>query len=59
MRRGLFKKAKELSILCDANVAIIIFSSNGKLFEFDNSKYFLSLFLNPCFCICFHFFFWV
>ncbi|KMT00930.1 hypothetical protein BVRB_9g221980 isoform B [Beta vulgaris subsp. vulgaris] len=33
-RKGLFKKAKELSILCDAEVGIIIFSSSGKVYEF-------------------------
>ncbi|KAE8701143.1 hypothetical protein F3Y22_tig00110548pilonHSYRG00344 [Hibiscus syriacus] len=33
-RRGLFKKAEELAILCDADVALIIFSSTGKLFEY-------------------------
>ncbi|XP_031252933.1 MADS-box protein SVP-like [Pistacia vera] len=32
-RRGLFKKAEELSVLCDAEVALIIFSATGKLFE--------------------------
>ncbi|GFP90695.1 mads-box protein jointless [Phtheirospermum japonicum] len=37
-RRGLFKKAEELSVLCDADVALIIFSSNGKLFEFASSS---------------------
>ncbi|XP_057541505.1 MADS-box protein JOINTLESS [Amaranthus tricolor] len=35
-RRGLFKKAEELSILCDADVALIIFSATGKLFEYSN-----------------------
>nr|ALF08464.1 SEPALATA-2 [Thalictrum thalictroides] len=33
-RNGLLKKAYELSVLCDAEVALIIFSSRGKLFEF-------------------------
>ncbi|KAF5731114.1 MADS17 protein [Tripterygium wilfordii] len=33
-RGGLLKKAHELSVLCDAQVALIIFSSHGKLFEF-------------------------
>ncbi|XP_010277487.1 PREDICTED: MADS-box protein SVP-like isoform X1 [Nelumbo nucifera] len=37
-RRGLFKKAEELSILCDAEVALIIFSSTGKLFEYSSSS---------------------
>ncbi|KAL0002603.1 hypothetical protein SO802_016384 [Lithocarpus litseifolius] len=33
-RNGLLKKAFELSVLCDAEVAIIIFSPRGKLYEF-------------------------
>uniref|UniRef100_A0A5B7ANY3 Putative flowering locus C n=1 Tax=Davidia involucrata TaxID=16924 RepID=A0A5B7ANY3_DAVIN len=33
-RTGLIKKARELSILCDIEVALIIFSSRGKLYEF-------------------------
>ncbi|XP_039065482.1 MADS-box protein AGL24-like [Hibiscus syriacus] len=37
-RRGLFKKAEELSVLCDADVALIIFSATGKLFEFASSS---------------------
>ncbi|XP_072953163.1 MADS-box transcription factor 22-like isoform X2 [Typha angustifolia] len=37
-RRGLFKKAEELSILCDAEVALIVFSSTGKLFHFSSSS---------------------
>ncbi|XP_062143689.1 MADS-box protein JOINTLESS isoform X1 [Alnus glutinosa] len=37
-RRGLFKKAEELSVLCDADVAVIIFSSTGKLFEYSSSS---------------------
>ncbi|KAJ3672662.1 hypothetical protein LUZ60_007383 [Juncus effusus] len=35
-RGGLLKKAFELSVLCDAEVALIIFSSRGKLFEFSS-----------------------
>jgi MADS-box transcription factor len=31
------KKAHELAVLCDAEVALIIFSSTGKLFEFASS----------------------
>ncbi|GFP84268.1 agamous-like mads-box protein agl15 [Phtheirospermum japonicum] len=38
-RMGLFKKAKELAILCDADVAVIIFSNTGKLFEYSNSRF--------------------
>lgn len=37
-RGGLIKKAKELSILCDADVGLIIFSSSGKLFEYASSS---------------------
>nr|AEX58638.1 AGL6-like protein [Epimedium sagittatum] len=33
-RNGLLKKAYELSVLCDAEVGLIIFSSRGKLYEF-------------------------
>ncbi|KMT07430.1 hypothetical protein BVRB_6g150520 isoform B [Beta vulgaris subsp. vulgaris] len=36
-RNGLLKKAYELSVLCDAEVALIIFSNRGKLFEFCSS----------------------
>lgn len=38
-RTGLLKKAHELSVLCDAEVAVIIFSNTGKLFEFSSSGY--------------------
>lgn len=37
-RRGLFKKAEELAILCDAEVGLIIFSATGKLFEYASSS---------------------
>ncbi|KAJ6837703.1 MADS-box protein JOINTLESS [Iris pallida] len=37
-RRGIFKKAHELSVLCDAEVALIIFSATGKLFDFASSS---------------------
>uniref|UniRef100_A0A368UGH5 Uncharacterized protein n=1 Tax=Glycine max TaxID=3847 RepID=A0A368UGH5_SOYBN len=33
-RNGLLKKAYELSVLCDAEVALIIFSNRGKQYEF-------------------------
>ncbi|KAM0951355.1 putative transcription factor MADS-MIKC family [Dioscorea sansibarensis] len=35
-RNGLLKKAQELSVLCDAEVALIIFSNRGKLYEFSS-----------------------
>ncbi|XP_047939509.1 MADS-box protein SOC1-like [Salvia hispanica] len=37
-RNGLLKKAYELSVLCDADVALIIFSSKGRLYEFSSSN---------------------
>ncbi|GAA0145516.1 hypothetical protein LIER_05697 [Lithospermum erythrorhizon] len=37
-RNGLLKKAKELAILCDAEVGVIIFSSTGKLYDFSSSS---------------------
>ncbi|KAI4389474.1 hypothetical protein MLD38_001696 [Melastoma candidum] len=37
-RRGLFKKAGELSVLCDAEVSVIIFSATGKLFEYSSTS---------------------
>ncbi|XP_076954325.1 truncated transcription factor CAULIFLOWER A-like [Bidens hawaiensis] len=33
-RTGFLKKAHEISVLCDADVALIVFSSKGKLFEY-------------------------
>ncbi|ESQ53707.1 hypothetical protein EUTSA_v10026116mg [Eutrema salsugineum] len=37
-RNGLLKKAKELAILCDAEVGVIIFSSTGRLYDFSSSS---------------------
>ncbi|KAL9257645.1 Agamous-like MADS-box protein MADS4-like protein [Drosera capensis] len=37
-RNGLLKKAYELSVLCDAEVALVIFSNRGKLYEFCSSS---------------------
>ncbi|KAK4738712.1 hypothetical protein R3W88_002409 [Solanum pinnatisectum] len=37
-RNGLLKKAFELSVLCDAEVGLIIFSPRGKLYEFASSS---------------------
>ncbi|XP_041998405.1 truncated transcription factor CAULIFLOWER A-like [Salvia splendens] len=33
-RSGLLKKANEISVLCDADVGLIVFSTKGKLFEY-------------------------
>lgn len=38
-RNGLLKKAFELSVLCDAEVALNIFSPRGRLSEFSNARY--------------------
>uniref|UniRef100_A0A7N2M043 MADS-box domain-containing protein n=1 Tax=Quercus lobata TaxID=97700 RepID=A0A7N2M043_QUELO len=37
-RKGLIKKAKELAILCDAEVGLAIFSSTAKLYEFASTS---------------------
>ncbi|CAM8936076.1 unnamed protein product [Rhodiola kirilowii] len=37
-RNGLLKKAKELAILCDAEIGIVVFSSTGKLYEFASTR---------------------
>ena len=58
-RNGLLKKAYELSVLCDAEVALIVFSSRGRLYEYSNNKWVPSIFLllllfssveTKCFC---------
>lgn len=38
-KSGLLKKAYELSVLCDVEVSLIIFSSSDKLYEFSNVGY--------------------
>ena len=43
-RNGLLKKAYEVSVLCDAEVALIIFSSHRKLHEFATKRYAASKF---------------
>uniref|UniRef100_A0A0V0IUC9 Putative ovule protein n=1 Tax=Solanum chacoense TaxID=4108 RepID=A0A0V0IUC9_SOLCH len=40
-RNGLLKKAYELSVLCDAEIALIVFSTRGRLYEYSNNKYLL------------------
>nr|WBK62427.1 AGAMOUS-like 6 protein [Larix kaempferi] len=37
-KTGLMKKAHELSVLCNAQVALIIFSATGKKFEYSSSS---------------------
>ncbi|KAI3767400.1 hypothetical protein L2E82_17499 [Cichorium intybus] len=33
-RTGLISKAQQLSVLCDVDVALMVFSASGKLYEF-------------------------
>lgn len=42
-RTGLLKKSHELSVLCDADVALIVFSSKGKLFEYSSDVWYVYL----------------
>ncbi|MED6116753.1 Agamous-like MADS-box protein ap1, partial [Stylosanthes scabra] len=37
-RTGLRKKAHEISVLCDAQVALIVFNTRGKLFDFSSDS---------------------
>ncbi|KAF7848080.1 hypothetical protein BT93_L2315 [Corymbia citriodora subsp. variegata] len=37
-RKGFLKKAREISILCDAEVGVIVFSCTGKLYDFASSR---------------------
>ncbi|XP_026663469.1 MADS-box transcription factor 23-like isoform X3 [Phoenix dactylifera] len=37
-RNGLLKKAKELAILCDAEVGLMVFSSTGRLYDFASTS---------------------
>ncbi|XP_074263584.1 MADS-box protein AGL24-like isoform X2 [Silene latifolia] len=37
-RRGIIKKAEELGVLCDADLALIIFSSTGKVFDYSSCR---------------------
>ena len=49
-RAGLLKKAKELSVLCDAEIGLLIFSAHGKLYELATNGYTnnsLSLIVSP------------
>ena len=36
-RQGLLKKAMELSILCQCEMAVVIFSHNGKLYDYGST----------------------
>ena len=53
-RNGLLKKAYELSLLCDAEVALIIFSGRGRLFEFSSSSWYVLYVYLRYSSICLH-----
>lgn len=36
-KQGLLKKAMELSILCQCEMAVVIFSHNGKLYDYGSA----------------------
>jgi MADS-box transcription factor len=38
-RGGLMKKARELAILCDADLALIVFSSTSRLYDYASSRF--------------------
>lgn len=44
-RSGLWKKANEISVLCDAQVALLVFSTKGKLFEYSSDSRYKYIFL--------------
>ena len=48
-RNGIMKKAKEITVLCDAKVSLIIFASSGKMQEYcsPSTKYEAFFFSNP------------
>lgn len=56
-RNGLLKKAKELSVLCDAEVGVIVFSSTGKLYEFSSSSGYVSIYFHVLCLVLFLFIF--
>ena len=37
-KNGIIKKAKEITVLCDANVSLVICGSSGKMYEYCSPK---------------------
>ncbi|KAI7732280.1 hypothetical protein M8C21_002995 [Ambrosia artemisiifolia] len=37
-KNGIIKKAKEITVLCDANVSLVIYGSSGKMYEYCSPK---------------------
>ncbi|CAL9095796.1 unnamed protein product [Musa textilis] len=58
-RKGLLKKAKELAILCDAEVGVVVFSATGRVYDYASTRFSLSLSLSlslldvsfACYCV--------
>ncbi|KAL9992371.1 putative transcription factor MADS-type1 family [Helianthus debilis subsp. tardiflorus] len=51
-RNGIFKKAHELTVLCDAKVSLIMFSNTGKFHEYISpSTTYVNLYTYTCICI--------
>lgn len=38
-RTGLFKKAAQLAVLCDAEVSIVVFSPAGKVYQYSSTRF--------------------
>ena len=55
-RNGLLKKAYELSVLCEADIALIVFSSRGRVYEFSNNNKYHYFFLHSLFISLFFLF---
>ncbi|XP_076942273.1 floral homeotic protein PMADS 2-like [Bidens hawaiensis] len=37
-KNGIIKKAKEITVLCDANVSLVVYGSSGKMYEYCSPK---------------------
>lgn len=59
-RNGIIKKAKEISVLCDAKVSLVIIGSSGKMHDYCSpSTPYELFFLNFCFPIYIYIDLWV
>ena len=56
-RNGLMKKAYELSVLCDVDVALIMFSPSGRASFFSRNKRFADFYASDELTLVFFFFF--
>jgi hypothetical protein len=46
-RTGLLKKAFELGVLCDAEVALVVFSSTGRRYEYGSAPEYVPIVFHP------------